>query len=121
MNAKAAAAKMKGGSIRRMIGSQIVLAEMVFAETSDGGGSKMAQMLIEWLEHKREIKNMYKSKKGVATLYKKMIDAGDRVVRDALDRSIQNGYKGLFLDSKSTKKAVLVSGIDGDLERPDWT
>lgn len=118
VNAKGSAIKM---NVRRMIGTQINFAESVFQETSDGGGSKMAKMLIEWLEHKREIKNMYKSKKGVATLYKNMIEASDRVVRDAIDRSIQNGYKGLFLNANNSKRAVLVKGIDGDIERSDWT
>jgi hypothetical protein len=54
----------------------------------------------DWLEYKKELKNAYKPK-GFATLVKQWSKFSDDEFRYAVDRSMANGWKGLFVPEGS--------------------
>lgn len=61
------------------------------------------EVFIEWIEYKQEIKNQYSSKKSIDILIKQWKNYDISTLKAALEKSIANGYKGLFIPKEPTR------------------
>ena len=64
-------------------------------------------LLEEWLEYKKEIKNSYKSSKSIKVFYNTLLKYSNNDIekaREIINFSIANGYKGIF-EPKQNKKS----------------
>lgn len=61
------------------------------------------EVFIEWIEYKQEIKSQYSSRKSIDILIKQWKNYDISTLKAALEKSIANGYKGLFLPKEPTR------------------
>lgn len=61
------------------------------------------EVFIEWIEYKQEIKNQYNSRKSIDILIKQWKNYDISTLKAALEKSIANGYKGLFIPKEPTR------------------
>lgn len=61
------------------------------------------EVFIEWIEYKQEIKNQYSSRKSIDILIKQWKNYDISTLKAALEKSIANGYKGLFVPKEPIK------------------
>ncbi|CAL7895125.1 hypothetical protein [Fusobacterium necrophorum] len=61
------------------------------------------EVFIEWIEYKQEIKNQYSSRKSIDILIKQWKNYDISTLKAALEKSIANGYKGLFIPKEPTR------------------
>ena len=60
-------------------------------------------MLKEWIDYKKEIKNKY-TETGIVKLINKLTQHSLSEVREAIDNAISNGWKGIFFNKQFTTK-----------------
>ncbi|MCF0163570.1 MAG: hypothetical protein HUJ88_13500 [Fusobacterium necrophorum] len=61
------------------------------------------EVFIEWIEYKQEIKNQYSSRKSIDILIKQWKNYDISTLKAALEKSIANGYKGLFIPKEPAR------------------
>ena len=65
------------------------------------------QLLIRWLDYKKDIKDGYKSIQSIEVCYKNLLEFSDKNLekaREIVNNSIGNGYRGLFSPSQKNNK-----------------
>lgn len=72
----------------------------------NGSSEKFKEILIEWLDYKKEIKNSYKSQKSIETFFKQLLkfsNTNTQKAKEIIDYSIANNYKGIFEQKNNIK------------------
>ena len=104
-------------------GEPIQKSKFDFEKIFESYGAEWVELFKQWLEYKREKKNMYKGEKSMRAMAKKLFEmaGGDiKTARLIVEQSIANNWAGLFVLSSEKRKPNNAEDIRPQVRYDDW-